>query len=268
MLSKIGRRGGGAIAAGVLIAATLGSPNTAEADIVRLTQGLDGYSGVSDATIYGDGGDVANGGGDYLFIGVNSQDNVRRSLVRFDLTSSGIPDGSIITGASLNMVISQTNSTSQRVTVHRLTRPWSEGTSDPSGSEGQGIAAEAGDVTLTHNLYPSSTWNTPGGDFVSSPSAVTNAGGSLLVTWTSAQMIAEVQAWLNNPNQNFGWMVRGDETLLGEAVRLVSSNNDTDAVVTDRPTLVVQYEIPAPAGMLALMMGGGLLTCRRRSRNL
>ena len=40
-------------------------------------------------------------------------------------------------------------------------------------------------------------------------------------TWSSAQMVADVQGWLDNPASNFGWLMLGDESTksYGQALR-------------------------------------------------
>jgi len=38
-------------------------------------------------------------------------------------------------------------------------------------------------------------------------------------TWSSAQMVADVQGWLDNPATNFGWLMLGDESVFLTAKR-------------------------------------------------
>jgi hypothetical protein len=58
-------------------------------------------------------------------------------------------------------------------------------------------------------------------------------------TWSSAQMVADVQSWLDNPAGNFGWLVLGDEK-----PTLTSKRFDTRESASP-PVLTIQY-IPAP----------------------
>ena len=52
-------------------------------------------------------------------------------------------------------------------------------------------------------------------------------------------MIADVQAWLDNPANNFGWLVLGDETAIGTAKRFDTRESASP------PMLAIQY-IPGP----------------------
>jgi len=55
-------------------------------------------------------------------------------------------------------------------------------------------------------------WTTEGGDFFGTVSASQSVGAIGSYTWSSAQMVADVQSWLDNSTINFGWLVRGDES--------------------------------------------------------
>jgi hypothetical protein len=52
-------------------------------------------------------------------------------------------------------------------------------------------------------------------------------------------MVMDVQEWLNAPATNFGWIIRGNETLSQTAKRFDSRQNPTAA---NRPLLIVEYE--------------------------
>ena len=52
----------------------------------------------------------------------------------------------------------------------------------------------------------------------------------------------DVQDWLETPDQNFGWVVRGDESSLGSAKRFDSLENSIAAM---RPRLIVDFTEPA-----------------------
>ena len=77
--------------------------------------------------------------------------------------------------------------------------------------------ATTGDATWLQTFYNSNTalnkWATPGGDFSPTVSGVTGFGADgTSATWSStAQMVADVQGWLNNPTTNFGWVLKSDE---------------------------------------------------------
>jgi hypothetical protein len=56
-------------------------------------------------------------------------------------------------------------------------------------------------------------------------------------TWGSTpQMVADVQNWLNNPTNNFGWLVLGNEAVTGSAKRFASNDNPASA---EQPALTI-----------------------------
>ena len=129
------------------------------------------------------------------------------------------------------------------VTLHRVTQDWGEGTSDATGQEGTGIDSATGDATWTHAFSDSQAWSTPGGDFVSDSSASTSVDQNGFYTWTSEQLVADVQGWLDDPSSNAGWILLTDETQTS-AKRFDSRENATEA---NRPQLVVEYETTSVA---------------------
>lgn len=185
-------------------------------------------------------GALSNGAGQFLFAGQTAQvtGNLRRGLLAFDLSS--IPAGSTVTGAVLRLNVSQTISGPALVSLHRVLADWGEGASDALASEGGGAAAQAGDATWIHTFSPTDVWATAGGDFDPSASATTSVAGLAAYTWQGAGMVADLQAWLDAPSTNYGWLVRGDETTMS-AKRFDSRQN---TVVNNRPRLVVTFDLP------------------------
>ncbi len=193
-------------------------------------------------------GIVSNGAGSFIFAGQNSFGGGflnRRGLVQFDIAES-LPAGSIINSVELEMNLSQSQSTSTtNISLHRVLQDWGEGTSNSDGNAGggQGAASTTGDATWIHTSYPDSTWNTPGGDFdatVSSTVAVGPALGSY--TWSSTpELVAEVQFWLDNSAQNFGWLLLGQE-VAGSAKRFDSHENTGGT----GPQLRIDFTPPPP----------------------
>ena len=104
-----------------------------------------------------------------------------------------------------------------------------------------GAPSTPGDATWIHTFFDTGAWTNPGGDFAAAPSAVLSVGAVGFFTWSSAQMVADVQAWLDDPSTNFGWMVRGAEGLASTR-RFDSRENPTAAF---RPRLTVRFQ-PAP----------------------
>jgi hypothetical protein len=194
-----------------------------------------------DATIYEDGnGSNANGSGSYLFTGRSESQNgsaERRALLAFPIAGS-IPAGSTITSVSLDLTMSRTRSGVQTVGLYRLLEDWSEGPSDPSGQEGSGTTAAAGDVTWTHRESPGTLWSTPGASFAQSASATLQVADEGNYSFSSTlELTADVQGWLDDPSSNFGWALVISSPSTGSAKRFDSRENSSG-----RPTLTVTYE--------------------------
>ncbi|MCK5942506.1 MAG: DNRLRE domain-containing protein [Planctomycetes bacterium] len=176
-----------------------------------------------DATLYESAtGDLANGGGNGLFIGVTGQPKVRRALVRFDL--SGIPAGSRILSATLTTNSTASASASPLVTDwHRVLVDWSEGTTVAPGNGGGGGTAQSGDVTWLHRDYPQVSWSNAGGDFAATPSfSMPIQPAGLSGSGFQQGLVDDLQAWLDNPAGNFGWLIKSDESTSSTATKIDS----------------------------------------------
>lgn len=228
-------------ATGLIVGAVLGlalcSPRVSADTLV--------LSPVKDNTLYEDpNGARSNGVGAHLFAGRNSapSNSRRRAVVMFDIFGS-VPPGSTIHSVTVSLVASQNSSGSTAVTLHRLTRDWGEGASDAGSPGGGGTDAAPGDATWLHTSFDTEFWAVPGGDFELAPSASAPVVGTGVMTWASTpSLVADVTAWLDDGATNFGWVLEGDETTSGTAVRFESRENDTAA---NRPVLTILF---SPAG--------------------
>src|SRR5205814_8485784 len=144
-----------------------------------------------------------------------------------------IPPGSTILGVTLSLNTSRTASdTPRNVELHKLLADWGEGTSVAPGEEGDGAPATTNDATWRHRFFDSVFWTTQGGDFSATVSASQSVAGTGQYTWSSTQMIADVQSWLDNPGSNFGWLVLGDETGGATAKRFHNRESASPPVLT------------------------------------
>jgi len=183
-------------------------------------------------------GDHSNGAGFHFFAGETAMSELRRGVLAFDIAAS-IPPGSIITSVTLSMNMSRTlGDTARTVELHKLVADWGEGTSHAPGEEGDGAPATTNDATWRHRFFDTIFWAMQGGDFSATVSASQSVGPLGQYTWSSAQMIADVQSWVNDPASNFGWLVLGDESAAGSAKRFDTRESASP------PVLTIQY-IPA-----------------------
>jgi len=230
MLRASGRVG---IVAGVSLLTSVAAAGT-----VTLTPSVDN-------TLYqiSSGTEVSNALGLYLFVGKTNGNELRRGLTRFDFSS--IPAGSIIDSVELRMTCNRGDGFGLSYTLHRVTSNWGQGTSSASEPGGTGTAATPNDPTWLSSFFGSAMWNSPGGDFHWMPSASTImvTPGSQVVWASTPELVADVQSWLTDPSQNFGWIIIGDEGTRGSAVRLSSRESSTA-----RPSLVITYSTPPACG--------------------
>ena len=188
-------------------------------------------------------GALSNGSGENFFAGrvsTGGGGKIRRGVIAFDLSS--IPPGSTVTSVTLFLNCSQTNSGNQTITLRRLLTDWGEGASVAPPGGGAGTGAAPGDATWLHTFHPGSFWSAAGGDFSGTISGSLVVGASGGYTFpSSAGMVADVQAWIDNPAQNFGWCVRGNESTIATAKRFDTREN---SLPSHRPLLTVDYTPP------------------------
>ena len=212
---------------------------------------------IKDNTIYEPNDDISNGAGARLFVGNTDNEVKRRALISFDVPSN-IPVGSTVNSATLRMNLNRApdGAGTNDVTLHRLLADWGEGTSNANGQEGEGRAATDGDATWMYTFYntgnPSGSpaWSAQGGegDYVVSASATTPVGGREaygIHSWSSTGMVSDVQAWVDTPHGNYGWMIKGEESGAKTAKRF-DSREGTDP--PELPELEIDFTPPASTG--------------------
>ena len=184
-------------------------------------------------------GDTSNALGFHFFAGETAMGELRRGVLAFDIAGH-IPPGSTIIAVTLSLNMSRTALDDPRtIELHKLLADWGEGTSIAPGEEGDGAPATPNDATWRHRFFDTIFWTNQGGDFSATVSASRSVGAIGQYTWSSAQMIADVQSWLDDPGSNFGWLVLGDESTF-----LTSKRFDTRESASP-PVLTIQF-IPGP----------------------
>lgn len=193
-----------------------------------------------DNTLYeSPSGRLSNGSGNHMFVGLTIDVLKRRSVVAFtDLET--LPDGATITSVKLHLTLSQDNNELTPIRLHRLTSEWGEGASHAKDDEREGTNAEPNDATWVHTFWPSFPWSDAGGDFAETATAemMVDSVGSYTFGPT-VEMIGDVQQWVDEPSQNFGWALVGDETNWS-LKRFDTRENETPE---NRPILEVEYTV-------------------------
>jgi hypothetical protein len=226
----------------LILATALGGigPSLARATIININP-------IKDNTLYEyvvADGDRSNALGDHFFAGMTAESFIRRGVLAFDIAGN-IPPSSTITSVSLSMNMSRTISDTRTVELHKLLADWGEGTSNANANEGQGAPATTNDATWRHRFYNTIFWTTQGGDFSATVSASQSVGDIGEYIWSSAQMVADVQSWLDNAASNFGWLVLGDESVIPTSKRFDTRES------TSPPALTIEYTEPAPITLSA-----------------
>ncbi len=197
----------------------------------------------ADNTIYQTPAGNSNALGQNIFSGNNGGGSPRRGLVKFDVAAA-VPAGAIINSVTLTLNCNNSRATADNVLLHKLLSNWGEGSSNAgSTGDGAGAAATTNDATWLTTFYPGSFWTNPGGDFTALASASTSITGTGFFSWSTVDMVTDVQNWLNNPAANFGWILLCNETTIGTARRFASREN---AVAVNRPSLSITYTTTLP----------------------
>ena len=196
-----------------------------------------------DNTLYEDpSGSISNGAGEYIFSAMNADLEKRRALLSFDIAAA-IPEGALVTDATLTLRKTPGGGIAHDATLHRVLEAWGEGTSDAPGDELDGTAATAGDATWLHRFYPTEFWSTPGGDYDAVASATAFiAAFEAFYSWSGSGMVADLQSWADDAGTNHGWILLGKET--GTTItekRWTSREGDN---LSYRPKLEITYSVP------------------------
>jgi hypothetical protein len=210
---------------------------------------------VRDNTIYSEVPNNSNGLGFFLFAGRTEGENGtenRRALLKFDFSS--LPANAQIQSVKLSIGVTKASrfhpiTATYNFALHKVLKNWSEGTS-VSNPGGKGIPATTNDATWASNLFGSSAWTNPGGDFTSTASATSSVTylsfPQNFGVWNSTAMKNDVIAWKSNPSTNFGWIIIGEEAVIGSAFQFASK----DGNFYDKPVLKVYYTFPATEKVL------------------
>lgn len=228
-----------------------------------------------DASIFQNNVNNSSGAANGLIVGTNAQSSARRAAIAFDVAAA-LPAGAVVQDVKLHLALGAVAGGGggaggpENVTIglHRLLADWNEGNaqqqtppSDSLGGQGQGVAAAVGDMTWNSSVHGSSLWAAPGGDFTApaSASALIDSLVGGTKTWAStAELVSDVQNWLDNPAGNFGWMLKNADEASANTGRTFFTSEVATAVF--RPQLEITYEVIPEPGTLALGVTAGLVS--------
>jgi hypothetical protein len=160
-------------------------------------------------------------------LGVNSGNEVRRALIRFD-PSGQIPPGAVITAVSVTVNVVRIPGTPANSTfdLRRVLQSWTE-TGVTWNSRSNGLP-----------------WNSPGAEGVGD--AFASASSSVFVTGLNSYtfpftpaLLSDVQSWLNNPGTNFGWLLVSEDEVTSETARRFGAREDP----ANAPVLEIDYAL-------------------------
>jgi hypothetical protein len=121
--------------------------------------------------------------------------------------------------------------------LNRLLASWGEG----NGSDHRGTPGDAGEATWNNRFGPGTPWVTPGGDFLSTPSASRSVAGNGAYAFNSITgLVSDVQRWVNDPASNFGWLLRSESETTPTTIRRFGARTD----VANSPVLSLSYSVP------------------------
>ena len=186
-------------------------------------------------------GALANGTGPAFFAGRTNQpqNSIRRALIHFDVAAA-LPEKALIDRVFLSLYQNSGNAEPSTVSLHRVLADWGEGASFSAG--GKGAPAEPGDATWLHTFWDDQYWVQQGGHFIPHASAAEVVEGTDFYTWQSTvHLVNNVRLWLHAPQQNFGWLLMGDEESKGSVKRFDSREG---LVAGQHPLLTVEYHLP------------------------
>jgi hypothetical protein len=231
---------------------------------------------IADTTLIETAPDNNLSGATFFNAGTAGNGKRNRGLILFDV-SSAIPAGSTITSAELTLdIVRQPASGRQNsaFSLRRMFQSWGEGTQVPvdPNSPGQGAPAKPGEATWSFRTVGGEAWPQPGGQSgvsfsttISSTAFVTGLGEQVQFTSTP-QLVADIQAWLNQPRSNFGWMLMTESEAVGKTARsFASRESDFGPTLTIEftPATVPEPSIIALVSLFALCVIGARTFCPR-----
>ncbi|HVV02274.1 MAG TPA: Ig-like domain-containing protein, partial [Verrucomicrobiae bacterium] len=163
-------------------------------------------------------------------LGVNSGRELRRTFLRFNLDGV-VPQGAVIESASLTLTVTRAPQAGRADSVfdlRRMLKPWTEGQvtwTSASGSVSWEIAGASGASDASQTA---------------SSSALIQAEATCTFATTTA-LVADVQAWTDSPQNNFGWLLISEDEQTPETARHFGAREDP----LNAALLQITYSLPS-----------------------
>ena len=187
-------------------------------------------------------------------------------MLMFDIASA-LPYGSLITSVELQLEVLRQPVDGFEVSfmgLHRMLRSWGEG--ETFAVNGFGTPAAVGDATWSHRFSTQDEWAVPGGAVDVDYSGLLSSGALVYGVGTtrfegSADLIADVQSWLDHPELNHGWMLLCQNEELPFTARRFGSREDPNSA----PALRIEFvTVPEPGVLMLGFIACVALTVARR----
>jgi hypothetical protein len=202
----------------------------------------------NDTTLFQTAPDFNLGGLTNMVSGSTSTGQTNRALLKFDIVGN-IPTNATILSAMVTLTVVRTMAfQANSFSLHRVLQDWGEGTGGATGFGNFGAQAQLGEATWNARFYSNVLWSVPGaaapGDFVEQASATQSIGGGngSFTFDTSAGLVADVQSWLTDSTNNFGWILVCDDEAAVQTARRFASREDQAMA----PQLTVEYTLVPP----------------------
>jgi len=185
-----------------------------------LQEGLMGYTGTTDTYIQAWSVNETQGDAETMMLTSN---NVKNGLIRFELGS--IPAGAFNVRASLRLYVDQPPPDTVRMEAYRVLRGWNE------------------DMATWRSATTTVLWdvlgcNGIGSDRESVPTFAINVDPTS--RWVTLDISGLVQAWLADPVENYGLLLKS----VGEPLNALEFASSENADQSHRPRLAVGYALP------------------------
>lgn len=233
-----------------------------QAQTFTFQEGVGGYSGTEDTFIDNtSSGAVRNyGANPSLAVGYNTF-NIRRALMRFDLTSLSLAPGESVSSASITLNLNAAPvSGPEEIGVYEVALAnvgWVEGTANGARQ----VGSSSFNYRITESTDPASTtWDGgSNGALEGWPGSVTpmdtvtiNTGTTLGTDFTFDLDTLLVEDWINNPSNNAGVVFSPTAGPPNSNNYLASFDASEDGTIAVRPIFeVTVVPEPSSAGLLA-----------------